>query len=207
MTRDRDVTAFDRRAAGYDSGQLGRWHRQIVERVADMIRSLNPPPGSILDVGCGTGQLLALLAHSLPPETELVGVDPAPGMLTAAVAASRPRERVRFEQARAESLPFSDGAFGLVVSTVSFDHWSDQRAGLLECRRVLRPRGTLVLADLLAPWLGVTTLARSRARTPRRLMRLLTEAGLEPKSLRCVMRLGPLPLIGAVIAESPERRP
>jgi ubiquinone/menaquinone biosynthesis C-methylase UbiE len=199
---NRDVSAFNHRAARYDSGRLGQWHRQLVARVADIIRSLPAAPQAILDVGCGTGQLLTLLGRSLSPEVELVGVDPAAGMVKAAAAAARPSGRVRFEEARAESLPFADGAFGLVVSTVSFDHWTDQRAGLIECRRVLQNGGALVLADLLAPWLAITTPVRRRARTPRRLRRLLQDAGLEPGSCRRVMSLGPLPLIQAVTAKA-----
>jgi ubiquinone/menaquinone biosynthesis C-methylase UbiE len=38
-----------------------------------------------------------------------------------------------------EHLPYADGTFDLVVSTTSFDHWSDQGAGLAECARVMTP--------------------------------------------------------------------
>lgn len=199
----RDVEAFQRRAAGYDSGRLGEWHRQLVCRLAEIVRSLELSPSAVLDVGCGTGQLLALLAESLPPDAELVGIDPAPAMVEAATAAAGRESRVRFERGTAESQPFADGAFDVVVSTVSFDHWADQQAGLRECARVLRPGGTLVLADLLAPWLAIPTLRRrNRARTPRRLKTLLRDAGLEPIDWRPVMGLGPLPLIQAVVARS-----
>ncbi|ORW10124.1 hypothetical protein AWC14_20640 [Mycobacterium kyorinense] len=66
-----------------------------------------------------------------------------------------------------------------MVSTTSFDHWSDQQAGLTECARVLRPGGHLVLVDqfsrLLAPTL--VTSRRGKARTRRRATRLLLRAG------------------------------
>jgi ubiquinone/menaquinone biosynthesis C-methylase UbiE len=67
-----------------------------------------------------------------------------------------------------------------VVSTTSFDHWADQRAGLAECARVLAPGGCLVLADLFSALLLPTLLAgrRGKARTRRRAARLLTAAGL-----------------------------
>jgi ubiquinone/menaquinone biosynthesis C-methylase UbiE len=67
-----------------------------------------------------------------------------------------------------------------VVSTTSFDHWTDQRAGLAECARVLAPGGCLVLADLFSELLLPTLLAgrRGKARTRRRATRLLTAAGL-----------------------------
>jgi ubiquinone/menaquinone biosynthesis C-methylase UbiE len=67
-----------------------------------------------------------------------------------------------------------------VVSTTSFDHWADQRAGLAQCARVLAPGGCLVLADLFSVLLLPTLLAgrRDKARTRRRATRLVTAAGL-----------------------------
>lgn len=79
----------------------------------------------------------------------------------------------------AERLPWPAGTFDLVVSTTSFDHWEDQRAGLAECARMLAPSGCLVLADLFSVLLP-TLLAgrRGKARTRRRAAHLLTAAGL-----------------------------
>ena len=45
------------------------------------------------------------------------------------------------------TVPYRDGSFDLVVSVTSFDHWSDQLAGLRECHRVLVPGSHLVLVD------------------------------------------------------------
>ncbi len=46
------------------------------------------------------------------------------------------------------SLPFADGSFDLVVSTLSMHHWADPAAGLAEIGRVLRPRATALIWDL-----------------------------------------------------------
>ncbi len=59
--------------------------------------------------------------------------------------------RVSFKNGTAERMPGPDGAFDLVVSTTSFDHWADQQAGLRECARVLAPGGRLVLVDQFSP--------------------------------------------------------
>ena len=56
-------------------------------------------------------------------------------------------DRLSFSVGVAEQLPYPDGTFDLVVSSTSFDHWSDQQTGLRECARVLRPGGRLVLVD------------------------------------------------------------
>jgi ubiquinone/menaquinone biosynthesis C-methylase UbiE len=174
----RDVAAFDERALGYERGWRGRLHHDIAVRTADLALSVNPGPGRVLDIGCGTGYLLRLLAGQSPRATELAGIDPAPAMIAAAEQAAGDR-RLRFSVAAAESLPYPDGSFDLVVSTTSFDHWQDQQAGLRECARVLAPGGHLVLADLFSPLLRPTLLAgrRAKARTRRRASKLLGTAG------------------------------
>ena len=178
MARDRDVAAFDERAHGYDEGWRGRMHHQIADRTADLALTCLPAPSRILDVGCGTGYLLGRLAARLPLAEVLAGIDPAPAMITVARAAAA--DRLRFVVGTAERLPWPAESFDLVVSTTSFDHWADQRAGLAECARVLAPGGCLVLADLFSVLLVPTLLGgrRGKARTKRRATQLVTAAGL-----------------------------
>jgi ubiquinone/menaquinone biosynthesis C-methylase UbiE len=126
-------------------------------------------------------------------------------MLEVGRAALRGPSPVRMAQAVAERLPFRDDSFDLVVSTVSFAHWSDQPAGLTEVARVLRPAGRLVLVDLFAiGWLRpITTLGRRRDRVrtaAAELEAMLTWARLAPLAWRRVYDLGPLPLVWAVVA-------
>jgi ubiquinone/menaquinone biosynthesis C-methylase UbiE len=130
-------------------------------------------------VGCGTGYLLVRLASLLPQAVELEGLDPAPSMVDVATARAPNDGRFNFRRGIAEQLPFPDEAFDLVVSTTSFDHWADQRAGLAECRRVLAPDGYFVLADQFSMWLYPTLLGgrRGRARTAGRAGTLLNEVG------------------------------
>jgi ubiquinone/menaquinone biosynthesis C-methylase UbiE len=90
--------------------------------------------------------------------------------------------RRRGLRAAGERLPFPDGSFDLIVSTTSFDHWSDQQAGLRECARTLSPGGRLILVDLFSGWLAPTLIGprRHKARTLPRAARLLTAAGFTP---------------------------
>ena len=106
------------------------------------------------------------MARRCPQATELASIDPAPSMVEAAEQAADD-QRLRFIVGTAERLPYPDDAFDLVISTTSFDHWDDQRAGLGECARVLAPGGHLVLADLFSPLLLPTLLAgrHAKART------------------------------------------
>lgn len=179
MTGDRDVQAFEERAPGYEGGYLGRLHQEIAVRTADLALARFGQPAHVLDVGCGTGQLLRDLAGRVPAAA-LAGIDPAAGMVEQARAlAAAAGAPITVARGTAEQLPFPDGAFDLVVSTTSFDHWADQRTGLAECRRVLAPDGHLVLTDLFSPWLIPTMVGsrRDRARTPLRATRLLAATG------------------------------
>jgi len=178
VSSHRDIAAFDERAPGYEQGWRGRLHHDIAGRAAELAVSVLAAPRRVLDVGCGTGYLLRLLAGRCPQATELAGIDPAPSMIKAAEQAAGGR-RLRFTVGAAEALPYPDAAFDLVVSTTSFDHWADQRAGLGECARVLAPGGHLVLADLFSPLLVPTLLTgrRGKARTRRRASQLLRAAG------------------------------
>ena len=151
MVRDRDVAAFGERAQGYDEGWRGRMHHQIADRAADLALTCVPAPRRILDVGCGTGYLLGRLAARAPGAEVLAGIDAAPAMIEVARAAAADDDRLRFVAGTAERLPWPAATFDLVVSTTSFDHWADQRAGLAECARVLAP-GCWRLAAALS-WL------------------------------------------------------
>jgi len=175
----RDVEAFEARAPGYDQGWLGRLHHEIAEGTARLAATLVPEARRVLDVGCGTGYLLRLLAVRLPDAGDLAGIDAAPSMIATATDAGHD-ERIRLAVGVAEALPYPDGSFDLVVSTTSFDHWADQLAGLRQCARVLVPGGRLVLVDQLSPLLLPTLVwRRGKARTPRRAERLLRAAGFE----------------------------
>ncbi len=179
MDRDRDVAAFAKRARRYDEGWRGQLHHQIADRAAELALTCVPAPGRILDVGCGTGYLLGRLAARAPQAEVLAGIDAAPAMIEVAAGVAAD-DRLRFAVGAAERLPWPAASFDLVVSTTSFDHWADQRAGLAECARVLAPGGCLVLADLFSALLVPTLVAgrAGKARTRRRATRLVTAAGL-----------------------------
>jgi ubiquinone/menaquinone biosynthesis C-methylase UbiE len=179
MARDRDIAPFSGRAQHYDEGWLGQMHHQIADRTAELALTCVPAPRRILDVGCGTGYLLGRLAARVPQAGALAGIDAAPAMIEVAKGAATDA-RLRFVVGTAERLPWPAASFDLAVSTTSFDHWADQRAGLAECARVLAPGGCLVLADLFSVLLLPTLLAGrpGRARTKRRATQLVTAAGL-----------------------------
>ncbi len=105
------------------------------------------PDMTIVDVGCGTGSALRHAAARVTEGT-LIGVDPVPRMIEIALekTASHPEAgRFEFRVGAAEELPVEDGVADLVLAFDSFDHWQDRTRGLVEVRRVLKPRGRFVV--------------------------------------------------------------
>lgn len=115
---------------------VGR-RRIISEFVEKTCRDLGKLHPRILDVGCGTGANLQMLAQFGAAE----GVD----VSTEALDFCRARGLDKVKQGAAESLPFADASFDLVTGLDVVEHLDDDIAGLGEMRRVLRPDGRAVL--------------------------------------------------------------
>ncbi len=105
----------------------------------------------VLDVGCGTGNLLRTIGRR-HPDVELAGLDPDPAALSrAARKARRARLTVRLDRGFAQELPHPDGSLDRVFSSLMLHHLDSAAKDelLAEVRRVLRPDGLLVLADAI----------------------------------------------------------
>jgi ubiquinone/menaquinone biosynthesis C-methylase UbiE len=102
----------------------------------------------ILDIGCGTGILLPYLLQACPPVTCVVELDFAEDMLREN-ARKVPDQRVARLCADAQSLPFPDEHFDLVLCFGVLPHLIDLKAALEELLRVLRPSGGLVVGHLM----------------------------------------------------------
>jgi len=103
----------------------------------------------VLDVGCGTGTLLALVAAQWQP-VRLAGIDPDPAALArAARRVSGASVTVEIDRGDADALPYADAGFDHVFSSFMLHHLEGgQTLGMLrEVRRVLAPAGSLHLVD------------------------------------------------------------
>lgn len=116
------------------------WHRVLRGMVLDVFSDLLPPRGHVLDAGCGTGGMLALLREKKPClDTE--GVD-ASGV---AVQHCRERGLKQVRLGTVHQLPYDTDAFDAVISLDVLYHTDvNEHQALAEMSRVLRPGGVLV---------------------------------------------------------------
>jgi ubiquinone/menaquinone biosynthesis C-methylase UbiE len=125
-------------------GKLNELRTQVIER-AQLATGTR-----LLDAGCGTGTLAVKAARLLRGSVEVAGLDPAPRQIARARSkARRSGVHIDFRQGVIEDIPFPDGSFDVVTSTLMMHHLPIElkRQGLGEIHRVLKPGGRLVVAD------------------------------------------------------------
>lgn len=144
---------FDNWADSYDGSLLNLFlfrpsYLVMMEEVAKW-RVGHPDPFRLLDVGSGTGTFARLLAQTDWPAS-VVGLDYSPRMgHESAEKASKLTDarRPNFVTGDSEHLPFADDSFDVLTCANSFHHYPRQSAVVKEMKRVLRPRGRLILLD------------------------------------------------------------
>ena len=107
----------------------------------------------VLDLACGTGTLTLLMKLRMP-EAEIIGIDGDPKILSIAKKKARDREAaIRFDHGMSFDLPYADGSFDRVVSSLFFHHLSEEnkRRTLSEVERILKKDGELHVADWGTP--------------------------------------------------------
>jgi len=132
---------------------LDATRRQLLERArsapTQFFAALNPQPGQhVLDVGCGIGDFLRLLAPIVAPGNA-VGLDLSKTMIDEArrrTDATTPN--ISFEVGSVHELPFANGTFDRVIATQLLLHVPDPWSGLAEMCRVLAPSGSISITEI-----------------------------------------------------------
>jgi demethylmenaquinone methyltransferase/2-methoxy-6-polyprenyl-1,4-benzoquinol methylase/phosphoethanolamine N-methyltransferase len=122
--------------------------RSLPLKLADL-----QPGESVLDVGCGTGDLALVAATVVGSAGRVWGIDAAPEMIEVATHkaahAGRRAHNVRFAVQAVEALSFPDSSFDVVLSSLMMHHLPGnlKARALAEIRRVLKPGGRLLVID------------------------------------------------------------
>jgi len=131
------VLRYDPEIFHHHPRSLVRWVEG--KRVRAVLRSVGAgPQDRILDVGCGAGNILALLPG------DRTGVDISDFMIKR--AGESLRDQAKIINADAEELPFPDGGFDRVIASSLLSHVLHPEKVIAELRRVLKPSGRVVVS-------------------------------------------------------------
>ena len=145
------------------------------------------PGESVLDVGCGTGSLALAAKGRVGAGGQVFGIDASPEMIGRATAkAAKAGIDVCFKNAVAETLPFPEAQFDVVLSTLMLHHLPRKvrQQCAREIRRVLKPQGRVLVVDFAQAQSKSGLLAHFHRHgyvNPREILGLLEETGF-----RCV---------------------
>ncbi len=146
---------LEKRPERYDTGIniLSGGHAKKIRK--QIVQNYVKPDMKILDIGCGTGSLIIDAAKAGARTT---GVDISTGMLAVAqkrIANNRMRDRITLHNAGVVEIDslFEENRFDLIISTLVFSElYSEERAlALHQIKKILKPKGTLVIAVEVQP--------------------------------------------------------
>lgn len=104
--------------------------------------------GRVLDIATGNGQFIGFLAEGLSDYTEIVGIDSSERSEQAFRTAFKDRTAIDFVRMDAQEMSFPDASFDTVCISNSLHHMSNLPRVLGEMRRVLKPGGYFIVAEM-----------------------------------------------------------
>ena len=134
---------YNRLAPIYDR----RWHNYLNNSLSFLLDFADiPKPAAILDLACGTGEFARLILET-NPQQDLTGVDISAAMLAIGKDQLKAYSQVKLLNASATALPFDNECFDLVICANAFHYLESPPLALAEMRRVLKPKGTVIILD------------------------------------------------------------
>ena len=149
----------------YERMTTGPFRRVHARVVADVAAAGLGSGVRVLDVGTGPGGVPLAIARARPL-LRVDGLDLSADMIAYARQATVNAgldDRLAFTVGDVAELPYPDGTFDLVVSSMSQHHWGDVRTAIREIRRVLRPGGQAWIYDARIALHRASTAAREEA--------------------------------------------
>jgi len=148
ISHDQQVNQqFGQAAAAYLTSTA---HAQGADLTWLAIQMQDQAAAAVLDLGCGAGHVSFAVA---PHVASVTALDLSPQMLDVVQqeAGRRALANLKTQVGVAESLPFADASFDVVLTRFSAHHWSDVPLALQEIRRVLKSGGRFIVIDVMAP--------------------------------------------------------
>lgn len=137
---ERSRETYNNMAAGYDTSPEGNYTRP---HRAELVKRVIARDGdSLLDVACGNGSLLGELSKKA--DILAFGVDLSENMVA---AAKKRHPDCTFTASPCVPLPFAQESMNIITVSCAFHHFEDPYAFADECMRVLKPGGTVYLAE------------------------------------------------------------
>ncbi|NLN72429.1 MAG: class I SAM-dependent methyltransferase [Thermoplasmatales archaeon] len=130
---------------------MNEHHRELSEWALSMIE--DDKPASILDIGCGGGMQISLMADMFP-DAEITGLDHSPDAVLSAsklnsdlIAAGK----CGIIEGSVKELPFGDGRFDLVTAFETYFFWPDLENSIAEACRTVAPGGKIMIVSETYP--------------------------------------------------------
>ncbi|MBN1161862.1 MAG: class I SAM-dependent methyltransferase [Dehalococcoidales bacterium] len=189
----------DTSAAQFYDEHARRFMGSVYRRFAAKAARINIPGKQVLDLGTGTGRLVIELAK-VRPDWQITGADISEEMLKIARTNTEQAgltDRIVFQPTPAESLPFADGSFALVVSNSSLHLWSDPAKVFKEISRVTSPGGYCLIWDnmrynILNPFLSLLGWAMGMNQSQRLLWLKAVRSSYNLGEVKALLRETPL---------------
>jgi len=145
LSKEKTRKAFSRAAPQYD--QYATWQQKIARLLVNEIKSV---PKSVLDLGCGTGEVAFLIKNKFP-KAEICGLDIAEGMIIQAEKRSiqENKPEIIFKVGDMEHVDYPAESFDLVISNLSLQWLNDLQLCFKEVRSILKPEGRFLFSTVL----------------------------------------------------------
>ncbi|AGX44730.1 class I SAM-dependent methyltransferase [Clostridium saccharobutylicum] len=180
---------YNKQAEFYDERGDGKFVAPMYGEIINRI--LIEKPKKLLDVGCGTGNVLMKLKTN--EEVQLYGLDISEKMIE--TARKRLGNKAELKVGDSENMAWEDNFFDVIVCNASFHHYPNPEKVLLEMKRMLKNDGTLIIGDPTAPvifrpiiniYCKVSNNGDYRIYSKREIEELLMRCGFEPINFKMI---------------------
>lgn len=179
------VRVFDEKFAESYARRHAKWGKRIGRIFVETLSERSFRSGEILDAGCGSGTVLMEILRAFP-EARGIGVDLSEPILEIARRTAQEEglaDRVAFQKADVEELPFEDDRFDMVLNVNMLHIVASPVKMLNEIERVLAPKGEFILNDVKRSWLGYFEHIIKSSYTVEEGVELLKQSNLRPWKL------------------------